>query len=56
VLEREFREKGSKVIVGSFKPGVVDTAMQGKIRDSSKDDIACCPELSQNEGKYGFCY
>eukprot|EP00541_Cyclophora_tenuis_P016819 CAMPEP_0116577676 /NCGR_PEP_ID=MMETSP0397-20121206/21281_1 /TAXON_ID=216820 /ORGANISM="Cyclophora tenuis, Strain ECT3854" /LENGTH=334 /DNA_ID=CAMNT_0004106977 /DNA_START=111 /DNA_END=1116 /DNA_ORIENTATION=+ len=39
VLEREFREKGSKVIVGSFKPGVVDTAMQGKIRDSSKDDM-----------------
>lgn len=33
VLERELRD--SQVIVGSFKPGVVDTAMQGTIRSSS---------------------
>jgi benzil reductase ((S)-benzoin forming) len=36
VLEREFREQqGGRVIVGSFKPGVVDTSMQDSIRKSS---------------------
>lgn len=40
VLEREFREKkGGRVVVGSFKPGVVDTTMQGTIRSSSADDM-----------------
>jgi benzil reductase ((S)-benzoin forming) len=41
VLEREFRESslGGKVVVGSFKPGVVDTAIQETIRDSSKSDM-----------------
>jgi len=35
VLEREFRETlGGKVVVGSFKPGVVDTSMQGTIRQA----------------------
>lgn len=34
VLEREFREDGGKVLVGSFKPGVVNTEMQGTIRDA----------------------
>jgi benzil reductase ((S)-benzoin forming) len=35
VLEREFRETlGGKVVVGSFKPGVVDTSMQGTIREA----------------------
>ena len=34
ILEREFREAGGSVVVGSFKPGVVDTAMQGVIRDA----------------------
>jgi benzil reductase ((S)-benzoin forming) len=35
ILEKEFRETlGGKVIVGSFRPGVVDTPMQGAIRDS----------------------
>ena len=32
-LEKEFRETfGGKVVVGSFRPGVVDTSMQGVIR------------------------
>jgi hypothetical protein len=35
VLEREFRSTG--VVVGSFKPGIVDTAMQGIIRSSSTE-------------------
>jgi NAD(P)-dependent dehydrogenase (short-subunit alcohol dehydrogenase family) len=40
VLEREFRETlGGKVVVGSFKPGIVDTAMQGNIRQSSVEDF-----------------
>ena len=39
VLEREFRDDGSKVIVGSFKPGVVDTNMQGRIRTSDASDM-----------------
>jgi len=34
VLEREFREAGGKVVVGSFKPGVVDTAVQETIREA----------------------
>ena len=34
VLEREFREDGGKVVVGSFKPGVVDTKVQGTIREA----------------------
>jgi NAD(P)-dependent dehydrogenase (short-subunit alcohol dehydrogenase family) len=40
VLEKEFRETfGGKVVVGSFRPGVVDTSMQGLIRGSSADDM-----------------
>ena len=35
VLERELR--GTGVVVGSFKPGVVDTNMQGNIRNASPD-------------------
>ncbi len=34
VLEREFREAGGQVVVGSFKPGVVNTEMQGTIREA----------------------
>lgn len=37
VLEREFRHLGGKVVVGSFKPGVVDTSMQANIRDAPKE-------------------
>ena len=38
VLEREFRETlGGKVVVGSFKPGVVDTSMQRTIREAPAD-------------------
>jgi len=37
VLEREFRDTG--VVVGSFTPGVVDTAMQGTIRSSSEESM-----------------
>jgi benzil reductase ((S)-benzoin forming) len=37
VLEREFRETlGGRVVVGSFKPGVVDTNMQHTIRETSE--------------------
>lgn len=39
VLEREFREAGGKVVVGSFKPGVVDTPVQGTIRESSESSM-----------------
>lgn len=40
VLEREFRETlGGKVLVGSFKPGVVDTSMQGTIREATSDSM-----------------
>lgn len=39
VLEREFRDAGGKVVVGSFKPGVVDTTMQGTIRSSSDKNM-----------------
>jgi NAD(P)-dependent dehydrogenase (short-subunit alcohol dehydrogenase family) len=34
VLQREFGQLGGKVVVGSFKPGVVDTSMQGTIREA----------------------
>ena len=37
VLEREWRDTG--VVVGSFKPGVVDTAMQGQIRSTPADTM-----------------
>lgn len=39
VLEREFRHLGGKVLVGSFKPGVVDTSMQATIRDAPADSM-----------------
>jgi NAD(P)-dependent dehydrogenase (short-subunit alcohol dehydrogenase family) len=38
-LEREFREAGGKVDVGSLKPGVVDTTMHGTIHSSSDKDM-----------------
>lgn len=37
VLDREFSHLGGKVRVGTFKPGVVDTAMQGTIRLAPKE-------------------
>ena len=37
VLEREYRELGGKVVVGSFKPGVVDTSMQKTIRNTPEE-------------------
>lgn len=39
VLSREFDHLGGKVVVGSFKPGVVDTSMQGIIRESPKESM-----------------
>jgi len=39
VLEREYRELGGSVVVGSFKPGVVDTTMQGTIRSAPKESM-----------------
>lgn len=38
VLEKEYRDTlGGKVVVGSFRPGVVDTSMQGAIRGAPVD-------------------
>jgi benzil reductase ((S)-benzoin forming) len=37
VLDKEFCHLGGKVRVGSFKPGVVDTAMQVVIRETPQD-------------------
>jgi NAD(P)-dependent dehydrogenase (short-subunit alcohol dehydrogenase family) len=39
-LDSEFVHLGGTVRVGSFKPGVVDTAMQGVIRNTPKE---CMP-------------
>ncbi len=39
VLDREFSHLGGKVRVGTFKPGVVDTAMQGTIRLAPKESF-----------------
>lgn len=39
VLDREFVHLGGTVRVGSFKPGVVDTDMQGVIREAPKDNM-----------------
>ena len=39
VLSREFEHLGGKVVVGSFKPGIVDTSMQGVIRDAPADTM-----------------
>ncbi|KAL3917141.1 MAG: hypothetical protein SGILL_004853 [Bacillariaceae sp.] len=39
VLSREYDHLGAKVVVGSFKPGVVDTPMQGVIRESPSDKM-----------------
>lgn len=38
-MDKEFVHLGGSVRVGSFKPGVIDTAMQGVIRNSSKDSM-----------------
>lgn len=38
-LDKEFRYLGGSVRVGSFKPGVVDTAMQGTIREAPKESM-----------------
>jgi NAD(P)-dependent dehydrogenase (short-subunit alcohol dehydrogenase family) len=51
VLDREFREKGSKVIVGSFKPGIVDTDMQSIIRNSSNDVMPLVQAFQQMKEK-----
>jgi NAD(P)-dependent dehydrogenase (short-subunit alcohol dehydrogenase family) len=43
-LQLEFQQAhGGRVVVGSFKPGVVDTPMQGVIRDAS---AAAMPTVS----------
>jgi benzil reductase ((S)-benzoin forming) len=39
VLSREFENLGGKVVVGSFKPGVVDTSMQSVIRESPAESM-----------------
>ncbi|CAB9530081.1 short-chain dehydrogenase reductase (Partial), partial [Seminavis robusta] len=40
ILEREFRESlGGKVVIGTFKPGVVDTSMQGTIREAPTNSM-----------------
>lgn len=48
VLEREFRETlGGKVLVGSFKPGIVDTPMQGVIREATSDAMPVVDQFKQ---------
>jgi NAD(P)-dependent dehydrogenase (short-subunit alcohol dehydrogenase family) len=39
VLQQEFGQLGGKVVVGSFKPGVVDTPMQGTIREAPETSM-----------------
>jgi hypothetical protein len=39
VLSREFEHLGGKVVVGSFKPGTVDTAMQRTIREAPVENF-----------------
>lgn len=52
VLSREFRETlGGKVVVGSFKPGIVDTSMQGTIRDSSVEDMPIVENFKKMKDK-----
>ena len=54
VLEQEFR--GTGVAVGSFKPGVVDTDMQGLIRSSSESNMPLVQKfigLKSNVGSSG---
>lgn len=38
-MDKEFKHLGGTVRVGSFKPGVVDTDMQGVIRTASKENM-----------------
>lgn len=38
-MDKEFKHLGGSVRVGSFKPGVVDTAMQGTIREAPKESM-----------------
>jgi benzil reductase ((S)-benzoin forming) len=38
-MDKEFVHLGGRVRVGSFKPGVVDTPMQGVIRDTSENSM-----------------
>ena len=52
VLEREFREAlGGKVVVSSFKPGVVDTDMQGLIRDTPAQSMPLVDKFKEMKNK-----
>ena len=54
VLEKEFRETlGGKVVVGSFKPGVVDTSMQGTIREATSDAMPVVERFKQMKESVG---
>jgi len=51
VLQREF--EGHGVLVSSFKPGVVDTPMQKKVRTAPKDDMPSVSNFVTMQEKAG---
>eukprot|EP00523_Entomoneis_sp_CCMP467_P007450 CAMPEP_0168740190 /NCGR_PEP_ID=MMETSP0724-20121128/11848_1 /TAXON_ID=265536 /ORGANISM="Amphiprora sp., Strain CCMP467" /LENGTH=303 /DNA_ID=CAMNT_0008787611 /DNA_START=141 /DNA_END=1052 /DNA_ORIENTATION=- len=51
VLEREFRQAGGDVVVGSFKPGVVDTSMQSTIRDAPTEAMPIVQNFKNMKAK-----
>jgi NAD(P)-dependent dehydrogenase (short-subunit alcohol dehydrogenase family) len=51
VLDKEFCHLGGKVRVGTFKPGVVDTAMQGTIRLAPKEAFPMSDNFKQMKEK-----
>lgn len=56
VMERDFRESlGGKVLMGSFKPGVVDTSMQGTIREASDSDMPTVHSFRSMKEKATIC-
>lgn len=50
-LDKEFVHLGGTVRVGSFKPGVVDTAMQGTIREAPKDSMPVVDNFKNMKAK-----
>jgi len=54
VLEKEFREsRGGQVVVGSFRPGVVDTSMQGTIREAPPDAMPAVDKFQTLKANVG---
>ena len=53
-MDAEFVHLGGTVRVGSFKPGIVDTAMQGVIRDSPKDSMPLVDKFQNLKDKMSY--